>query len=66
MPNANRPNPESPQPPERDQGQPSSGDGADFEAQGDTYDPSPEEVNLAREQGLGVGQKDLDRQRDAT
>jgi len=33
---------------------------------GDTYDPSTVVVNRAREQGLGVGQKDIDYQRDAT
>ena len=29
-----------------------------------TYDPSTVEVNRARQQGGGVGQTDLDRQRD--
>lgn len=33
---------------------------------GDTYDPSTVQVNRGREQGLGMGQKDLDYQRDAT
>jgi hypothetical protein len=32
----------------------------------DVYDPSRVEVNRARVQGLGVGQKDLDYQRDPT
>jgi hypothetical protein len=32
----------------------------------DTYEPSTIQVNRGREQGLGVGQKDLDYQRDAT
>ncbi len=31
-----------------------------------TYDPAPEEVNRAREQGNGVGQSDMDRQGDPT
>ena len=30
----------------------------------DTYDPSSVEVDRAREQGLGVGARDLQRQRD--
>jgi hypothetical protein len=30
----------------------------------DTYEPSSVEINLAREQGLGMGQKDLQGQRD--
>ena len=34
------------------------------EGRGDTYDPSTVEANRAREQGGGVGQKDLDAQRD--
>lgn len=33
---------------------------------GTTYEPSTVEVNRAREQGDGVGQKDLDYQRDPT
>lgn len=33
---------------------------------GTTYEPSTVEVNRAREQGLGVGQKDIDHQRDPT
>jgi hypothetical protein len=32
----------------------------------DVYDPSREEVNRARVQGVGMGQKDLDYQRDPT
>jgi len=32
----------------------------------ETYDPSTVEVNRGRLQGLGVGQKDLDYQRDPT
>lgn len=32
----------------------------------DTYDPTTVEVNRGREQGLGMGQKDLDYQRDPT
>ena len=32
----------------------------------DVYDPSTVEVNRGRVQGLGVGQKDLDYQRDPT
>ena len=36
------------------------------EGRGDTYDPSTVEANRAREQGGGVGQKDLDAQRDPT
>ena len=32
----------------------------------DTYEPSSVEINLAREQGLGMGQKDLQGQRDPT
>lgn len=31
----------------------------------DRYDPSPVEASRAREQGLGVGERDLQRQRDA-
>ena len=30
----------------------------------ETYDPSTVDANRAREQGAGVGQKDLDAQRD--
>ena len=30
----------------------------------ETYDPSTGEVDRAREQGLGVGERDLQRQRD--
>ncbi len=30
----------------------------------ETYDPSTVEVDRAREQGLGVGERDLQRQRD--
>jgi hypothetical protein len=33
---------------------------------GETYDPSSEEVSNARIQGVGVGQKDLNYQRDPT
>jgi hypothetical protein len=41
------------------------GAGADTgEAPEDTYEPSAVEVNRAREQGLGVGQKDIDYQHD--
>ncbi|HEX4097458.1 MAG TPA: hypothetical protein VHX64_12065 [Caulobacteraceae bacterium] len=32
----------------------------------DTYEPSSVEINLAREQGLGMGEKDLEGQRDPT
>jgi len=32
----------------------------------DVYDPSTVQVNRGREQGLGMGQKDLDYQRDPT
>ena len=32
----------------------------------ESYDPSTVQVNRGREQGLGVGQKDLDYQRDPT
>jgi hypothetical protein len=32
----------------------------------DTYEPSTIEVNRGREQGLGVGQKDIDYQHDPT
>lgn len=32
----------------------------------DTYEPSTVEVNHGREQGLGVGQKDIDYQHDPT
>ena len=32
---------------------------------GETYEPSSVEASRAREQGTGVGQKDLSRQRDA-
>jgi hypothetical protein len=31
-----------------------------------TYDPSSVEVDRGREQGLGMGQRDLDRQKDPT
>jgi hypothetical protein len=31
-----------------------------------TFDPSEIEATRAREQGVGVGQKELDRQRDPT
>ena len=34
--------------------------------QDDTYDPSTVQVNRAREQGNGVGQSDIDEQRDPT
>jgi hypothetical protein len=34
--------------------------------QDDTYEPSTVQVNRGREQGLGMGQKDLDYQRDPT
>jgi hypothetical protein len=40
----------------------------DIDAEGDkpdAYDPSDLEATLGREQGLGVGAKDLERQRDA-
>lgn len=36
------------------------------EAPDDTYEPSSVEVNRGREQGLGVGQKDIDYQHDPT
>ena len=36
------------------------------EAPDDTYEPSTVEVNRGREQGLGVGQKDIDYQHDPT
>jgi hypothetical protein len=36
------------------------------EAPDDTYEPDTIEVNRAREQGLGVGQKDIDYQKDPT
>ena len=32
--------------------------------QDNTFDPSQTEVNRGREQGLGMGQRELDRQRD--
>jgi hypothetical protein len=32
----------------------------------DTYDPSELEATRMRDQGLGVGQRDMDRQRDPT
>ncbi len=32
----------------------------------ETYEPSTVQANLAREQGSGVGQKDIDYQRDPT
>jgi hypothetical protein len=31
----------------------------------DRYDPSPVEATREREQGLGMGERDLERQRDA-
>ncbi len=42
---------------------PIQADGEDRDA---TYDPSTVEANRARQQGGGVGQKDLDAQRDPT
>jgi hypothetical protein len=41
-------------------------DRAPEDAADDTYEPSTAEVNRGREQGLGVGQKDIDYQRDPT
>lgn len=42
------------------------GRSATDEAPDDTYEPSTVEVNRGREQGLGVGQKDIDYQHDPT
>jgi hypothetical protein len=39
---------------------------ADPRTDDDTYEPSKVEVNRSRQQGDGVGQKDLNRQRDPT
>lgn len=36
------------------------------DAPDDTYEPSTVQVNHGREQGLGVGQKDIDYQHDPT
>lgn len=40
--------------------------GEGVEANPGTYEPSTQQVNRGREQGLGVGQKDIDYQRDPT
>jgi hypothetical protein len=40
--------------------------GEGVEANPSAYEPSTVEVNRGRGQGLGVGQKDIDYQRDAT
>ena len=42
------------------------GDGGADAASDRTYDPSVQQVNRAREQGLGVGQLEVDAQRDPT
>lgn len=68
MANPNQPDPESLQSPERyEGGRPLKvGRSNPDTDRDDTYDPSTVEVNRMREQGDGVGQKDIDYQRDAT
>jgi hypothetical protein len=63
-----RQDPENLQNPENDQGgrEPSAGRANPEGATDQAYDPSTVEVNRGREQGLGVGHKDIDYQRDAT
>lgn len=46
--------------------EPSAGRANPEGATDQAYDPSTVQVNRGREQGLGVGQKDLDYQRDPT
>ena len=47
-------------------GRPDTDDPGAHDAPDDTYEPSMVEVNRGREQGLGVGQKDIDYQHDPT
>ena len=46
--------------------EPTAGRANPPDATDEAYDPSTVQVNRGREQGLGVGQKDLDYQRDTT
>jgi hypothetical protein len=45
-------------------GQPADTSRTDADLPEDTYEPEMVDVNRGREQGLGVGQKDIDYQRD--
>ena len=68
MANANPQDPENLQNPERETGgRPLEvGRSRPDDRPDDTYEPTTIQVNRGREQGLGVGQKDMDYQRDAT
>ena len=45
---------------------PTAAEGQAAAERSETYDPSDLEASREREQGLGAGQKDMDRQRDPT